>query len=61
MLKPFRGQSAADVDTVCESLVALGRIGLENEQVAEIDINPLIVDSGGRVVAADALVVLAKC
>ncbi|MFH0787515.1 MAG: acetate--CoA ligase family protein [Pseudomonadota bacterium] len=58
ILDRFRGQAAADRETICRSLMALGRIGLENEAIAEIDINPLIIDPEGRVKAVDALVVL---
>jgi acetate---CoA ligase (ADP-forming) subunit beta len=36
----------------------VGRIGLENDAVKEIDINPLIL-SGSKPVAVDALIVLA--
>ena len=41
-----------------KALVGIGRLGLENEEIAEIDINPLIVD-GDKPVAVDALVILA--
>jgi succinyl-CoA synthetase beta subunit len=58
ILEPFRGQAAADRQTICRSLMAIGRIGLENEAVAEIDINPLIIGPDGRVKAVDALVIL---
>ena len=58
MLGAFRGQEPADLETICRSAVALGNIGLEQEQIAEIDINPMIIDRKGRVKAADALVVL---
>jgi succinyl-CoA synthetase beta subunit len=54
----FRGQEPADLEGLCRSLVALGEIGLNCAQVSEIDINPMIIDPLGRVVAADALVVL---
>ena len=41
-----------------ESLIdAIGKIGMENEEIEEIDINPLII-SGNKPVAVDALVVL---
>ena len=60
MLNRFRGQEPADLDTICQSLVALGKIGLEHEVVSEIDINPMIVDPQGAVRAVDALVVLTK-
>jgi acetyl-CoA synthetase (ADP-forming) len=38
--------------------MGIGRLGLENDEIAEIDINPLIVD-GDKPVAVDALVILA--
>ena len=60
LLDAFRGQAPADREAISRSLLALGRIGLENEAVAEIDINPMIINPQGRVVAVDALVVLNK-
>ena len=54
----FRGQAPVDMDSLCGSLVALGEIGLDHDRISEIDINPMIIDPEGRVVAADALVVL---
>jgi len=49
--------AAADRDLLADILLNVGRIGLENDKVKEIDINPLII-SGSRPVAVDALVVL---
>jgi acetate---CoA ligase (ADP-forming) subunit beta len=57
ILDPFRGQAAADREAISRSLIALGQIGLENEAVAEIDINPMIIDPEGQVIAVDALVI----
>ena len=57
ILDSIRGMDAADLDILADILIALGRIGLENENIKEIDINPLIL-SGGKPVAVDALVVL---
>ena len=57
ILDSIRGIDAADLDILADILIALGRIGLENENINEIDINPLIL-SGGKPVAVDALVVL---
>jgi len=57
ILNSIRGMDAADLNILADILVALGRIGLENENIKEIDINPLIL-SGGKPVAVDALVVL---
>jgi len=58
VLGPFRGQAAANRDTLCRCLEALGRIGLDNPTVSEIDVNPIMIDPQGRVVAVDALVIL---
>lgn len=52
-----RGMEAADLDMLAEILINLGRIGLENDQVKEIDINPVII-SGNKPVGVDALVIL---
>lgn len=60
ILGPWRGQAPADVAALTNVLIGLGRIGLEHEQVAEIDVNPLIIAADGSIVAVDALVVLRK-
>ena len=57
ILDSIRGMDPADLNILADILIALGRIGLENENIKEIDINPLIL-SGGIPVAVDALVVL---
>jgi xanthine dehydrogenase iron-sulfur cluster and FAD-binding subunit A len=59
ILEAVRGMEAADLNTFADILIKVGRIGLENVQVKEIDINPVII-SGSRPVAVDALVVLDK-
>jgi hypothetical protein len=53
-----RGMEPADLDALSQILISVGRIGIENEEIKEIDINPLIL-RGARPVAVDALVVLA--
>jgi succinyl-CoA synthetase beta subunit len=58
MLDAFRGQSAADLEALVSCLIGVGEIGLVHQEVAEIDVNPLIVDARGRIRAVDALVVL---
>ena len=57
ILEPFRGKPAVDREALAEFLIALGKIGLENDAVSEIDINPIKLIEG-RPVAVDALVVL---
>ena len=57
ILGSLRGMPSADMDLLCDILVKVGEIGMENEFIQEIDINPLIL-SGARPVAVDALIVL---
>ncbi len=59
LLDAFRGKPAVNRDVLARALVNLGRIGLEVNEVAEIDINPMIVHED-RPVAVDALVILRK-
>jgi acyl-CoA synthetase (NDP forming) len=55
LLGAFRGAPAVDREELCDILVALGRMGLDHPEVAEVDINPLLVEAG-HPVAVDALV-----
>ncbi len=57
ILGNVRGMPAADLEELSEILIKVGEMGLENDAVKEIDINPLIL-SGSKPVAVDALVVL---
>jgi acyl-CoA synthetase (NDP forming) len=57
LLDAFRGKPAVNRDIMAEILVNLGRIGIENPEIDEIDINPLIIEDG-EPVAVDALVIL---
>ena len=57
ILDAIRGMEQVNRQTLGEILIALGRIGLENERIKEIDVNPLIIRKG-EPVAVDALVVL---
>jgi succinyl-CoA synthetase beta subunit len=57
ILDEFRGKPAVDRKLLAKMLIAVGQIGLDYEQVSELDINPLII-SGNRPVAVDALVIL---
>lgn len=60
ILEAFRGMAAVDKKALAKSLVALGKIGMDHDDIAEIDINPLILTKKGKPVAVDALVVLDK-
>ncbi len=59
ILEAVRGMEAANLDMFSDILIKVGQIGLENDEVKEIDINPVII-SGNQPVAVDALVVLDK-
>jgi len=57
ILDSVRGMPPADLEALGKILITLGNIGLENDEIQEIDINPLIL-KGSEPVAVDALVVL---
>ena len=57
LLGEFRGEPAIDRDALVGTLVALGRLGAGRDDLASVDLNPLII-SDGRAVAVDALVEL---
>jgi len=57
ILDAFRGKPPVDRERLAQLLIALGKIGLENDAVSEIDINPIkLID--GKPVAVDALIVI---
>ena len=57
ILDAVRGMKAADKKILTSMLINVGRIGLEIEEVAEIDLNPVII-SGTKPVVVDALIIL---
>lgn len=57
ILDAVRGMPAVDADSLIQCLMAVGRIGMEREEIQAIDVNPLIIQ-GSKPVAVDALVVL---
>mgnify|MGYP001418850306 CR=1 FL=1 len=59
VLAGYRGKSPADRDAVIQAIIALAQIALDWPQVAEIEINPLIVRQRGAV-AVDARVRLSE-
>jgi len=58
LLGEFRGAPAVDRRQLVRALVGIGDLALKHEEIAEIDINPLIILKD-KPVAADALVILA--
>ncbi len=57
ILEAVRGMPAADLDQLADILVKVGNIGVEQENIKEIDLNPVIL-AGSMPIAVDALVVL---
>ena len=58
LLGPFRGERAADRKALVNCLLGLSKLASARPDVAEVDINPLLVGQEGQVSAVDALVVL---
>lgn len=59
ILDEVRGMPAVDRDTLCHALMAVGQIALDHPDIAEIDINPLII-KGKKPIAVDGLIVLTE-
>ncbi len=59
IMGPFRGMPAANMKSLARVLHRLSLIPLAHPEVAEIDINPIIIE-GSEPVAVDALVVFGK-
>ncbi len=57
ILGEVRGMESVDKNDLAKILVSVGRIGVENDRIREIDINPVII-AAGKPVAVDALVIL---
>src|SRR4030042_6913738 len=56
-LGAFRGERGVDLSQLVPILTSLSRIGSDHPEVCEIDINPLLVNADGRLLAVEALVV----
>ena len=57
LLGDFRGLPPVQTDVLTRIIQVVGDIALLHPEIAEIDLNPIIV-SGDRPVVADALIVL---
>ncbi len=58
LLQGYRGTPAADLDAVCDAIARVSEFAADHaDQVAEIDVNPLLARADGAV-ALDALIVL---
>ena len=56
-LGPFRGEPETDLNALSDALMAVGKCALDRDDVASIDVNPILI-SGGLPIAVDALVEL---
>jgi acetyl-CoA synthetase (ADP-forming) len=56
ILGAVRGMDPVDLNLLADILVALGNLGIERNDVQEIDLNPIIIKNGSPV-AVDALVI----
>jgi acyl-CoA synthetase (NDP forming) len=59
LLGAFRGYPAVDRTALAKVIQAIGQMALDHPEIAEIDVNPLMVE-GDRPVAADALIILSS-
>jgi succinyl-CoA synthetase beta subunit len=57
LLGPVRGLPAIDTGVLVRVLLALSRLALERQDIAAVDINPLVVE-GAQPLAVDALVLI---
>jgi len=60
ILGAFRGEAAVNQDTLIDVLTGLSDLAMDRPDIAEIDINPLIVQPDGNPCAVDALIVLGQ-
>ncbi len=58
LLGAFRGEEAVDRTGLVDVIVGLGRLAADRHDITSVDINPLIVQPDGSVVAVDGLVEL---
>lgn len=57
LLGPYRGMAAVDRIALAQAIMGVGQAALAHPEIAEIDVNPVII-ADDRPVAVDALVVL---
>jgi len=61
LLTGFRGQPAADIEAIVEVILRLSQLALDFPQIAEAEVNPLLVFAAGQgALALDGRVILAQ-
>jgi acetate---CoA ligase (ADP-forming) subunit beta len=59
LLTGIRGKSAKDIDALCDLLVKVSKLAQANEEIAEMDLNPIFVMEKGAIIA-DARIILSE-
>lgn len=57
LLTGFRGMEPVDINAIRDALIKVGEIGVENEEIAEMDLNPVIAYPKG-IKVVDARIIL---
>lgn len=57
LLGPFRGYPPVNTAALARIIQAIGQMALDHPEIAEIDVNPILV-SGAQPIAADAFIIL---
>ncbi|MHA1270138.1 MAG: acetate--CoA ligase family protein [Candidatus Helarchaeota archaeon] len=59
ILDGFRGRPKADIDTLVEILLKISKMAIENPEIDQLDLNPVIVyEKGSGVAVVDARIIL---
>ncbi|MCX6789158.1 MAG: acetate--CoA ligase family protein [Candidatus Gribaldobacteria bacterium] len=56
ILQGYRGQPKIDVEKLADILVSVSKLAIENENIREIDFNPVFAD-GNNIMVADAKII----
>ena len=60
LMQDFRGEKAVDMEDVKQVLLGLSHLAQKYQEIKEIDINPLIAQKDGTLIAVDALIITEK-
>jgi len=58
LFKKTRGKKIADIEDIMEILFNFAQLANEQEDIREIDINPLLIDERGKLVAVDVKIII---
>jgi acetyl-CoA synthetase (ADP-forming) len=59
LLTGIRGKSTKDIDALCDLLVQVSKLSQANEEIMEMDLNPIFVMEKGAIIA-DARIILSE-